>query len=103
MAIPVAPCTVDDGLNALTTLCFQAPMVIGMHCKYWRGVCKAKVVVFAGSLDGGRLLFYWSPTTPTGVLDIGQLPSCSIDVGAGQRECELTVPWAVASNMLELP
>lgn len=105
MTVPVCPGTIDDGLVGATNYVYQAPMVLGQFCTYWRGVCRVKVMVFAGSLDGGRLIVFWHgasrPATPP--LKNTQFPSCIIDVGAGQRECQFDVPWSVAETMLALP
>jgi hypothetical protein len=95
---------VDTGLAAGGYATLQAPMVVGLHCTYWRGVCRMRAMAFAGSLDAGRVLFLWAPgPTRTGVLDPTAFPSCVIDLGAGQTQCEMEIPWGVADKMLPLP
>jgi len=80
----------------------QAPMIIGMHCERWRGVARVTMRVFAGAQDGGRLVMVWSPSdiSSTGALTTTSFPSCMVDIGAGERECSLRVPWAAADRSL---
>jgi len=79
-------------------------MVLGLHCERWRGVVNVTMRVFAGAQDGGRLILVWSPSDvlSTGSLSTTSFPSCMVDIGAGQRECCIRVPWAVADRTLLL-
>jgi hypothetical protein len=47
--VPVSPATIDSGYASAASPVFQAPMMIGMHCVYWRGRCRVKLMVFAGA------------------------------------------------------
>lgn len=50
------------------------------------------------------MILVWSPSdvASTGALSTTSFPSCMVDIGAGERECSIRVPWAVADRTLLL-